>query len=135
MKPSASSDCSKGGSTATMSLTTASPMGYDSLPFYNWRAIDTLWCGLGLVQSWCLEQPRTVGRGQHHIEGDALMIDGERHVDAGRPERPELPVEAGLACDLLAVDSQDHIAGLEVGARRWAFGGNSDHDDPVVDLG
>src|SRR6202790_2700925 len=121
MKASASSDCSKGGSTATMSSTTASLIARQ--PF------------LASMQPRSLEQPRTVGRGQHHVEGDAVMVHGERHVDAGRPERPEFPVEGGLARDLFALHGQDHVAGLEFGARRWPFCGDADPHHAVVDLG
>ena len=63
------------------------------------------------------------------------MIDGERHVDAGGPERPELAVEAGLAGDLVAIDREDDVAGLEFGARRRSLAGDADHHEAVVDLG
>ena len=86
MKPRASSDCSKGGSTATMSSTTASLMGYRS-------CLDCCFArGLGrglalfdqvLMQPRRLEQPRTIGGSQHHVERNALVVDGERHVHAG----------------------------------------------------
>src|SRR6476660_1898798 len=88
MKPSASSDCSKGGSTATMSSTTASLIA---------RSFGRL------MQPRPLEQLGAIGRGQHHVEGDAFVIDGERHVDAGRSERPELPIEGALTGELFAV--------------------------------
>ena len=35
-----------------------------------------------------LQQFGAVDRGQRHVEGDALMIDGQRHVDAGGAQRP-----------------------------------------------
>jgi len=70
------------------------------------------------VQPRRLEQFRAVGRGQRNIEGDALVIDGERHVDARRTERPQLSIERRLARNLLAVNREDDVAGLELGARR-----------------
>src|SRR5450755_874097 len=120
MKASASSDCSNGGSTATMSSTTASLMSGRSLLSMQPRR---------------LQQLGAVDRGQHYVEGDAVMVDGKRYVDAGGPERPQLSVKRGLACDLLAVDSQNDVAGLEFGARRRALGGDADHHHLVVDLG
>ena len=35
------------------------------------------------MQPRAFQQLGAIDRGQHHVEGDALMIDGERHVDAG----------------------------------------------------
>src|SRR5829696_6265110 len=124
MKPSVSSDCSSGGSTATMSSTTTSLIGCTLL------SMETR-----SMQSWRLQQLGAVDRTQHHVEGDALMVDRERHVDAGSAERPELSVEAGLAGDLVAVDREDDVAGLEFGARRRSLAGDADHHDAVVDFG
>src|SRR6266851_6738807 len=156
MKPSASSDCSKGGNTATMSSTTASLIArfrYSSRisgqtrsafvarenrfpPIGSWPE-GTLfrivfWRSM---QPRRLEQPRPVGRGQHHVEGDALVVDRQRHVDTGRAERPELSIKLRLAGDLLALDGQDDIAGLELGARRRPLCGDADHHQLVLDLG
>ena len=47
------------------------------------------------------------------------MVDGQRHVDAGRAERPELAIELRLAGDLLAADGQ---VPAEVAARSLALG-------------
>src|SRR6202171_2763029 len=96
MKPSASSDCSNGGSTATMSSTTASLIARS-----RWRS----------MQPRPLEQLGAIGRGQHHIEGDAFMVHRERHVDAGSSERPEFSVDGGLAWDPFALHGQDDGAG------------------------
>ena len=63
------------------------------------------------------------------------MVNGERHIDAGRPERPEFAVEGALARDLLALHRQNDVAGLELGARRRAVGGDADHHDLIVNLG
>src|SRR6202158_574860 len=92
MKPSASSDCSKAGRTAMMSSTTASLIA---------RSFGCL------MQPRTLEQLGAIGRGQHHIERDALMEDSGRHVEARRAARPELSVEGGLTCDLFAFHGQD----------------------------
>ena len=78
------------------------------------------------MQPRCLEQFGAIDRAQHHVEGNALMIDGERHVDTGGAERPEPSVEAGLTRDLFAVHGEDDIAGLEFGARRGTLGGDTD---------
>src|ERR1700687_5830507 len=120
MKPSASSDCSKAGSTATMSSTTASLIAR---------------CPSASMQPRPLEQSRTLGGGQHHIEGDALVVDGERHVDARGSVRPEFSVEGGLTCDIFALHGQDDVAGLEFCARRGPLPGDADHHDLIVDLG
>src|SRR5258708_19202472 len=101
MKPSASSDCSKGGSTAMMSSTTASLIA---------RSFGRL------MQPRTLEQLGAIDRAQHHIKGDALMEYSERHVGARRSERPELSVESGLTSHLFAFHGQDDVAGLEFGA-------------------
>src|SRR5215218_10233043 len=124
MKPSVSSDCSSGGSTATMSSTTTSLIGCTLL------SMETR-----SMQSWRLQQLGAVDRAQHHVEGDALMIDRERHVDSGRPQRPEFPVKTGLAGDLVAIDGEDDVAGLDFGARRRALAGDADHHHAVVDFG
>src|SRR5579872_2620859 len=118
MKPSASSDCNSGGNTATTSSITASLIG-----------------PAALVEARRFQQPRTVGRGQHDIEGDALMMHRQWHVDAGRSQRPELAVEARLRGDLVAVDGEDHVAGLEFGAGCRPLRRDADDDDTVVDFG
>src|SRR6185295_19856799 len=123
MKPSASSDCSSGGSTATMSSTTASLIGRTRLSMEA--------CSM---KPWRLQQPGAIGRAQHHVEGNALMVDRERHVDPGGAERPEFSVEAGLAGNLVAVDREDDVAGLEFGARCRTLAGDADHHDAVVDF-
>src|SRR5665647_806088 len=80
-----------------------------------------------LMQPRPLQQPGAVGRGQRYVEGDAVMVDGERHVDTCRPERPEFAVEAALTGDLLALHRQDDVASLEFGACRGALGGDAYH--------
>src|ERR1700751_3689960 len=144
IKPSASSDCSSGGSTATMSSPTASLIADPCLLIGRRSVFERSGHPVRvkktrqnkrLVQPRRLEQFGTIGRGQHYIEGDALMIDRERHIDAGGAERPELAVETGLARDLFAVHSEDDVAGLEFGTRPRAPGGDADHHDLVVDLG
>src|SRR6202521_680251 len=117
MKPSASSDCSKGGNTATMSSTTASLIALAPRSMQPRR----------------LEQPPPVGRGQHHVEGDALVVDRERHIDTRGSERPELSIKLRLAGDLLALDGQDDIAGLDLGTRRRPLCGDADHHHLVLD--
>src|ERR1700682_1335098 len=119
MKAGASSDCSKGGNTATMSSTTASLIALAPRSMQPRR----------------LEQPRPVDRGQHHVEGDALVVDRERHVDTGRAERPELSIKVRLAGDLFALDGEDDITGLELGARRRPLCGDADHHQLVLDFG
>src|SRR5579863_5373246 len=37
--------------------------------------------------------------------------------------------------DFFAVDSENHVAGLELGARGRSFRGNPDDDDALVDFG
>src|SRR5215475_1845455 len=88
-----------------------------------------------LMKPWAFKQLGAVGRGQHHIEGNAFVVDGEWYIDARRPERPELAVERALARHPFALDGKDDIAGLQFGARRWPVAGNADHNDTVVDLG
>src|SRR5581483_6413390 len=74
------------------------------------------------VQLRRLQKLEAIGRRHRDVESDALMMraalmmHGERHVDAGSAERPHLLVEAGLARDLLAVNGEDDVAGLELGA-------------------
>src|SRR6478752_1225699 len=105
MKPRASRDCSKGGSTATMSSTTASLIARCSL----------------LMQPRPLEQLGAVDRGQ-------------RHVNASGPERPEFSVEGALTRNPFAVHREDNVAGLELGAGGRPLRGDADHHHPVVDL-
>src|SRR5581483_2822255 len=120
-KISACSESSKGGSTATMSSITASLIAG---PLFQI-----------LVQPRRLEQLGAVDRGEHHVEGDAFMVHRKWHVDAGMSERPEPAIELGLAGDALAIDRQDDVASLELGAGRGAVVGDADDDDLVVDLG
>src|ERR1700716_849358 len=155
MKPSASSDCSKGGNTATMSSTTVSLIArfrYSSRisaqtlrvcrdgnrfpPIGSWPEGMLFRIVLRRsMQPRRLEQPRPVGRGQHHVEGDALVVDRERHVDTRGSERPELSIKLRLAGDLLALDGQDDIAGLKFGARRRPLCRDPDHHHLVLDFG
>src|ERR1700681_1454863 len=155
MKPSASSDCSKGANTATMSSTTASLIArfrYSSgisaqtlrvcreesrfPPIGAWPEgmllRSLLWRSM---QARRLEHTPPVDRGQHHVEGYALVVDRERHIDTRGSERPELSIKLRLAGDLLALDGQDDIAGLELGARRRPLCGDADHHQLVLDLG
>src|ERR1700691_2479153 len=90
---------------------------------------------LWLMQPRRLEQLGPICRGQHDVEGDTLVVNRERYVDARRAKRPELAIEAGLARDLFALHGQDDVAGLEFGARRGSFLGDADRHDLVVDLG
>src|SRR5579863_2769438 len=115
MKPSASSDCNSGGNTAIMPSITTSL--------------------IALMELRRLQEPRAVNRGEHDIEGHALMMHGQRHIHTGRPKRPELAIEARLARDFIAVDGEGHIAGLEFGACGRALCGDADDHDLVVDLG
>src|SRR5258708_34896163 len=115
MKPSASSDCSNGGTTATMSSTTASliaSLRQNMIRKSGNRFSETIMLKQkenaracfnsvesgsgGLMQPRPFEQLGAIGRGQHHVEGDAFMVHRERHVDAGSSERPELSVEGGV---------------------------------------
>src|SRR5581483_10439931 len=132
MKDIASSACSSGGCTATMSSTTASLM----LPPSRLDA-DLLMDSLSesLMKYWALEELGAVGRGQRHIKGNAFMMDSERHIDAGRAKRPEPAVEIALSGDLLAVQAKDHVACLQLGTPRWAIVGDADNDEAIVDLG
>src|SRR5207253_6002625 len=99
------------------------------------RAYSAFNGGLNSMQPWRLQQLRPIGRAQHHVESDALVVDRERHVDAGGAERPELAIEAGLAGNLVAVDREDDIARLEFGARCRSLAGDADYHDAVVDFG
>src|SRR3981081_1447588 len=135
MKPSASSDCSKGGSTATTSSTTASLISASSLSvlrihhyYFRGRSDakpDSTFADRALVQPRRLEQSGAVGRVQHYVEGHAVMVDGERHIDSGGPERPEFAIKLRLACDLFALHGQDDVAGPEFGAARGRPAGKS----------
>src|SRR5262245_59047617 len=88
-----------------------------------------------LMQSRALQELGAVDRSQGHIEGDTFMMDRERHIDPGRAQRPELAVEIVLSGNLVAVDAEDHVAGLQLGARRGAVARDADDDDAIVDLG
>src|SRR5215510_13192352 len=98
MKPSASSDCRSGGSTATMSSTTASliacPAPSMSLYFCfehglfrktgpHFALTRPFGSGSCSMQPRRLQQLGSIGRAQRHVKGDALVMDGERHNDAG----------------------------------------------------
>src|SRR5215472_15278169 len=103
MKPRASSDCSNGGSMATMSSTTTSLMGYRSCLaccFARDLGTSSLVSTTPSMQPRRLEQPRAVGGSQHHVECNALVVHGERHVHASSSERPEFPIKCCLACYL-----------------------------------
>src|SRR6266702_4443252 len=88
----------------------------------QWRqhGHDVIDHGLGHCRFLCLESVQlrrlqkleAIGRRHRDIEGDALMMHSERHVDAGGAEPPHFLVEGRLACDLLAVHSEDDVAVL-----------------------
>src|SRR5947208_15658190 len=82
-----------------------------------------------------LQQLGAIGRAQYHVEGDALMVNREGHVDAGGAERPELAVETGLAGDLVAADRKDDVACLQFGTRCRSLAGDADHHDAIVYFG
>src|SRR4051812_9193323 len=67
------------------------------------------------MQPRSLEESRAVGRFDLDVEGVALAVKRERHIDAGGAKRPELSVELPLVQDLLAIDGENHVAGPEFG--------------------
>src|SRR5215510_12845656 len=150
MKPSASSDCRSGGSTATMSSTTTSLIacpdpsmslhycfehGFFRKTGPHFALTRPFGSGPCSMQPRRLQQLGAVGRAQRHVEGDALVMDGERHIDAGSAKRPEFSIKLALAGNLVAVDAEDHVAGLELGACGGSPARHADDDDAVVDLG
>src|SRR5258705_13457797 len=64
------------------------------------------------MKLWSLEEFGAVGRSHRYIEGVALTIERERHVDPGSAERPQFFIKLHLAHDLFAPPRQDQVAGL-----------------------
>ena len=73
-----------------------------------------------LVQARALEEPGAVARVHRHLEGAAVAVDEQRHVDAGIAERPHLAERGGKLAHLAARDRQDDVAGADLGRLRGA---------------
>src|SRR4029077_16548756 len=87
------------------------------------------------MQARPLEKPRAVPRGDRHLEGAAVAIDQQWHIDAGIAERPDL---AERSCKLahLAARARENDAAVADAARlRGPARRETDHHDLVLDLG
>src|SRR5262249_13873164 len=82
-----------------------------------------------LMQTRPLEEPGAVAGLHRDLEGAAVAIDQQRHVDAGIAERPDLAEHGGEFADLAARDGEHDVAGMDVGGTRRATRGEPDHDD------
>src|SRR3954469_8072233 len=87
------------------------------------------------MQPWRLQELAAVGGRHCQVEGAAVAIDRERHLDAGIAERPDATKQAGKLGHFGAADREYHVAGAQLGLARGPAAGETDHHDPVVDLG
>ena len=69
------------------------------------------------------------------LEGLAVAVDQQRHLDAGLAERPDAPEEAGEIADLGAGDAEHDVAGAQVRLLRRAAAGEPQDGDVAADLG
>src|ERR1043166_6453860 len=87
------------------------------------------------MHAWCFEEFAAVGRFHAHLEGTAVAIDRERHVDARMSERPYAAEQPGEVVHLRAGDREHDVAGAQIGALRRTATGEPRDDDAVLDLG
>src|SRR3979490_1787092 len=87
------------------------------------------------MQARRLEEAVAVGRDDGLLEGAPVAIDRERHLDAGRPRRPDAPIEAGEIAATGAADREHHVAGPQGGLLVGRAAHVTDDHDPVLDLG
>ena len=87
------------------------------------------------VQHRPLEEAATVGRRDADLEGLALAVDQQRHVDAGLAQRPDAPEQARQIAHLRAGDAQDDVAGAQVRLLRRTAAGEPQDGDVAADLG
>ena len=79
------------------------------------------------------EQLGAVRRGQHHVEGDAFVVDGERDVDAGRAEHVNMIVPIDLLKPIL--DDLRKYGKVNRPARPWLGMYSTEIDNRVVVIG
>src|ERR1043166_7124585 len=87
------------------------------------------------MQTGRLEEFAAVGGFHPHLEGAAVAIDRERHVDAGMAERPHPAEQTGEVVHLRAGDREHDVAGAQIGAFGRPTAGEPGDHDPVLDLG
>ena len=75
-----------------------------------------------------LQQLRAIGGDQHHVEGIALAVQRQRHLDAGGAQCPQAAVKFRGVGHRPAADRENDVAGADLGAgggalaRRIAIG-------------
>ena len=87
------------------------------------------------MQHRALEEAAAVGRAHAHLEGLALAIDQQRHLDAGLAERPDAPEQSGEIATSAPATREHNVAGAQVGALRRAAAGQARHATLLADLG
>src|SRR3984957_20330769 len=87
------------------------------------------------MQTRALEEAVALAGFDAQVHGLAVAIDRDRHFDTGLALRPDATEEAGEVADVLAGDRQDDIAGPDVGLLGRPAVGETDDDEPVLDLG
>src|SRR5712692_5164380 len=75
------------------------------------------------MQPRALEETAAVGRGDAHLQGAAVAIDGDRHLDPRIAERPDAAEQGCEVADVRAADREHDVAGAQVGAPRRAAAG------------
>src|SRR6202521_3181934 len=70
-----------------------------------------------------------------YVESITVAVNGERHADAGGPERPDLAVEVAEIADLVAAHGENNVADFQFRAARGAALGETRDHDALVDLG
>src|SRR5262245_14577447 len=88
----------------------------------------------GSMQARAFEEAVAVARCNAQLEGAAVAIDQERHLDAGLAERPDVAEQARKLPHFRPGDGEHDVSGAQLGALRRPAGGDPDDDDPVLDL-
>src|SRR5262245_50582732 len=87
------------------------------------------------MQAWALEEPVPVARRDRHLEGAAVAIDQQRHLDAGIAERPHFAEHGGKLAHLAPADREDDVAGADIRRLRRPARRKPDHHDLALHLG
>src|ERR1700722_8104188 len=82
-----------------------------------------------------LEEAIALARLHANVDGVAVAVDRDRHVNAGLSLRPNAAEEACQIANLLAGDGEPDSSHADIGLFGRSFVSQTDDDKPVLDLG